>query len=237
MKQKIKLRLKSYVVLFFMYIIHCCLYFVPAGIIPVGTFPGKIFEMPVPWIYFLLQIINAVVVSSLLDPDLMKERMTKNPGAKGWDILFNKMYAVSYLLMFILAGLDVGVVKATPVLPLLVKIPLLSLLLIGAVFADWAVLVNRFYSRFVRIQTDRGHHVVNKGPYKIIRHPAYLVSLITLLSLPILLNSLLAYIPGLICFTLMVWRTYKEDKTLKKELRGYLDYSKEVKYRLIPGIF
>lgn len=236
-KLKLKLKLKAYAVLFLMYMIYSLLYFVPAGIIPARGFPGEIFEMPVPWIYFILQMSNAIIISSIIDPELAKERMTKKPGAKAWDIIINRMYAISLLLLILLAGLDVGIIKATPELPLPVKIPLIGLLVIGALCADWALMVNRFFSRYVRIQTDRDHHVINKGPYRIIRHPAYLVSLVHLLILPILLNSFLAYIPASICFVLMVWRTCKEDKTLKQELKGYLDYSKEVKYRLFPGVF
>lgn len=237
MKQGIRLKLKAYVVIFLMYFIFFLIYFLPASIIPAGGFPGTIFDMPVPWIYFILQVTNTVIVFSIMDPDLIKERMTKKPDAKSWDIIFNRIYAVSGLVLLLLAGLDAGILKVTPPLPVIIKIPLVGLLILGAVFADWAVMMNNFFSRFVRIQADRGHHVIKKGPYKIVRHPAYLVALILLLTLPILLNSFLAYFPAAISFVLMVWRTYKEDTTLKQELKGYIDYTKEVKYRLIPGIF
>jgi protein-S-isoprenylcysteine O-methyltransferase Ste14 len=237
MKNVIMQKIRAFIFIFLMYIIYWLLYFIPAGIIPAGGFPGYIFEMPIPWIYFILQAINAAVLFACMDPDLIKERMELKPDAKKWDILFNRVYAVSGFLLIITAGCDVGLIHLTPLLPLWVKISLIAILLAGAVFTDWAVLSNKFFSRFVRIQKDRGHYVNRKGPYQFIRHPAYLFSLVMIVALPILLNSFLAYIPALVCSVLMVWRTYKEDQTLKQELEGYLDYTKEVKYRLIPGLF
>jgi protein-S-isoprenylcysteine O-methyltransferase Ste14 len=163
--------------------------------------------------------------------------MQKKADAKTWDMFFNRLYTILGLTIMVIAGFDVGFFHITPSLPLGLKIILIILILPIAGFADWAVLVNRFYSRIVRIQKDRGHHVVNKGPYRVLRHPTYLFALINLIIMPVLLNSFIAYIPSLLCVVLMVWRTYKEDTTLKNELEGYLEYSKKVKYRLIPGLF
>jgi protein-S-isoprenylcysteine O-methyltransferase Ste14 len=70
-----------------------------------------------------------------------------------------------------------------------------------------------------------------------VRHPGYLGMLLGSIALPLVLGSVLAFIPLVIMITLIIIRTYYEDTTLKKELTGYTDYCKEVKYRLIPFIW
>ena len=89
----------------------------------------------------------------------------------------------------------------------------------------------------VRIQEDKNHSVVNTGPYKIVRHPGYIGMLLGSISLPLALGSVLAFIPVLIMALLIFIRTYYEDTTLKRELTGYSEYCKNVKYRLIPYIW
>jgi protein-S-isoprenylcysteine O-methyltransferase Ste14 len=96
---------------------------------------------------------------------------------------------------------------------------------------------NNFFSRVVRIQTDRGHYVVQDGPYRFVRHPGYLAGCFSLLSMPLALGSLWGLIPATLAVLLIIIRTYLEDATLQNELTGYHQYAKKVKYRLLPGIW
>ena len=89
---------------------------------------------------------------------------------------------------------------------------------------------------FVRIQKDRGHYVVKNGPYAYVRHPGY-ASGVTGFSIPFALGSLWALIPVFIGVCLVVVRTYLEDRTLQMELPGYRDYTQEVRWRLVPGVW
>jgi protein-S-isoprenylcysteine O-methyltransferase Ste14 len=97
--------------------------------------------------------------------------------------------------------------------------------------------VNRFYSRFVRIQKERGHVAVSDGPYRYIRHPGYLGQIIFSLASGLALSSLWALIPGSLFAVLLVVRTALEDRTLQEELVGYKEYSQRVRYRLIPYLW
>ncbi len=99
------------------------------------------------------------------------------------------------------------------------------------------MLANRFFSSHVRIQTDRGHMVVNQGPYKYVRHPGYAGGLLSWVASPIFFSSYWVIIPTMLAITASVIRTSKEDQTLQEELPGYADYVREVKYRLLPGIW
>ena len=73
-----------------------------------------------------------------------------------------------------------------------------------------------------------------KGPYKIIRHPGYLAGIIGLLFQSAMLGSYLGYIPSIVSIVILIYRTYKEDKTLMNELNGYKEYAEKVKYKLFP---
>jgi protein-S-isoprenylcysteine O-methyltransferase Ste14 len=97
--------------------------------------------------------------------------------------------------------------------------------------------VNRFYSRFVRIQKERGHRVISSGPYRIIRHPGYLGQIIFSLASALALGSLWALIPAGLFALLLVVRTSLEDRVLQEELEGYKEYTQTVRQRLIPYIW
>jgi protein-S-isoprenylcysteine O-methyltransferase Ste14 len=97
--------------------------------------------------------------------------------------------------------------------------------------------VNPFFEKTVRIQTERGHYVIDTGPYRFIRHPGYLGFLGWCLSTPLFLGSWWSLLPALLCIAALAVRTRLEDRTLHQELSGYREYAGRVRYRLIPGIW
>lgn len=99
------------------------------------------------------------------------------------------------------------------------------------------MITNRYFETTVRIQKDRGHQVIATGPYKIVRHPGYVGIILSVLSFSLIIGSLFSLIPAGIIILLFIVRTLLEDKTLHDELDGYPEYSKQVKYRLLPGIW
>jgi protein-S-isoprenylcysteine O-methyltransferase Ste14 len=117
------------------------------------------------------------------------------------------------------------------------RIAALVAIMLGYAFSSWALIENRFFSGTVRIQTERGHHVVSSGPYRIMRHPGYAGALLGYLPVPILLNSLWAFIPAILLLIVLVVRTALEDKTLQAELPGYREFAQKTRYRLLPGIW
>ena len=99
------------------------------------------------------------------------------------------------------------------------------------------MVVNPFFEKTVRIQTDRGHRVIDSGPYAYVRHPGYVGFLGWIFSTPLLLSSASAFVPALLAVILLVIRTALEDRTLRAELPGYAEYTDRVRFRLIPGIW
>jgi protein-S-isoprenylcysteine O-methyltransferase Ste14 len=98
-------------------------------------------------------------------------------------------------------------------------------------------LLNKFFEPTVRIQTDRGHKVIDTGPYAIVRRPGYLSGFLVFIGMPLSLGSVWALIPGILLCLLLIVQTIWEDQTLRNELTGYREYAQKVRYRLIPGVW
>ena len=89
----------------------------------------------------------------------------------------------------------------------------------------------------VRIQKERGHHVVTGGPYRFVRHPGYVGTILFEVSVSIMLGSFWALAIGGLNALLFIIRTALEDRTLHTELDGYPDYAQQVSHRLLPGVW
>ena len=125
----------------------------------------------------------------------------------------------------------------SPVFPLWLIVLGIFLIALGYAFSSWAFVENRFFSGVVRIQADRGHVVCDSGPYRIVRHPGYAGNILPQLGIVLALGSVWTLIPAAVALIIAVIRTTLEDRTLQEELPGYLDYTRHVRYRLIPGIY
>ena len=97
--------------------------------------------------------------------------------------------------------------------------------------------VNPFYVKTFRIQHERHHRIIEKGFYRIIRHPGYLIESLILLNLPFILNSWIAFIPTVLSVIVLIVRTHVEDLVLRRHFQGYYEYQKRVRYRLFPWIW
>jgi protein-S-isoprenylcysteine O-methyltransferase Ste14 len=113
----------------------------------------------------------------------------------------------------------------------------LAAAVLAAALIAWAMRSNRFFSSVVRIQKDRGHAVVEGGPYRFIRHPGYAGMSVFTLVTPLMLGSYWALAPASATASVIVVRTIMEDLTLHNELDGYADYARRVRYRLLPAIW
>ena len=108
---------------------------------------------------------------------------------------------------------------------------------LGYAFAAWAFLEDRFFSSMMRSQTDRGHAVCGSGPYRMVRHPGYAGNLLALPGIVLALDSAWTLIPVGVALIVAVVRTALEDRTLQAELPGYQEYTRRVRYRLVPGVY
>jgi protein-S-isoprenylcysteine O-methyltransferase Ste14 len=170
------------------------------------------------------------------NPDLMAERLAPPKGAKTWDRALLSILRLTELARYILAGLDQRY-GWTGGFPMTAQIAALTTCILSQALFVWAMASNTFFSQIVRVQSDRGHAVATDGPYRYVRHPAYIGVILLELGLSTLLASWWAIIAGGLCAILLVLRTALEDRALQAGLTGYDDYSRKVRYRLIPGIW
>jgi protein-S-isoprenylcysteine O-methyltransferase Ste14 len=196
-------------------------------------------EWTLGWIYVGLMAATLVVNLGCLlrwNPELIGRRVGWRAGTKPWDmVLMIVLFAPATIAIFVVSVLDVrdGVWDEPGVAWLLG----LAVFVSGWALATWSMVVNPFFEKTVRIQTDHGHRVIDTGPYAYIRHPGYVGFIGWLLSTPLLLGSAWAFVPALLSAAALVIRTALEDHTLRDELPGYSEYTARVCFRLIPGVW
>jgi protein-S-isoprenylcysteine O-methyltransferase Ste14 len=185
--------------------------------------------------YTLISIINLFLV----DPSLISERLQF--GGKGVNqkdrILAFGSFLFFYPLTLIVAGLDVGRFHWTPRYSLSLQVFAFSLYNLGTLLGSWAMVSNKYFSTFVRIQKDRDHEVQSSGPYRYIRHPGYAGTILSAMALPLALGSVYAIVPAFIGSVGFIIRTALEDTKLISGLEGYHEYASKVRYRLLPGVW
>jgi protein-S-isoprenylcysteine O-methyltransferase Ste14 len=186
---------------------------------------------------YLLWSLGSVIFILPVNPQMLAERSRPQEGAKKWDFVLVSIMGIFTLITYVISCLDVRL-GWSPAIPLGVEIAAVVLSVLGYdVLLQWSMIVNAFFTAVIRIQTDRGHTVITSGPYQLVRHPGYLGTILFYILTPIILGSLWGLIPSITTGILLVVRTALEDKTLQNELPGYKDYTKQVRYRLVPGIW
>jgi protein-S-isoprenylcysteine O-methyltransferase Ste14 len=191
------------------------------------------------WVYLGICLVSLIINASIMfrtSPETIAER-GRPQETKDWDKVVGGLWALAiYFALPLVAGLDVRFSWA--------REPSVAWHVAGAValavglgLSAWAMIANAYFSTAVRIQSDRGHSVCRSGPYRFVRHPGYVGFILQSLSVPFLLGSLWALVPGITAAALMGIRTSLEDRTLQAELPGYQEYVREVRHRLIPAIW
>ena len=137
--------------------------------------------------------------------------------------------------IFLISALDVGHLGAA--VPAGVRAGGLGLLAAAYTLRALAIGTNRFFSGVLLVQAERGHDVVDRGPYRWVRHPGNLSAILIVLSLPRAAGSWLALAVGALAAVVVLDRTIKEDRFLSERLPGYPDYRARVRFRLVPGVY
>jgi len=190
------------------------------------------------WIYVGIIVATLTINMTCLlrwNPDLIRRRMRVSKFSKTWDKVWAVLFGVAMIAIYVVAVMEArDRVSSAPGAAWLLG---LAIFVPGWALAIWSMVVNPFFEKTVRIQTDHGHRVIDTGPYAYMRHPGYVGFAGWMLSTPLLLASAWAFIPALISVVLLVIRTELEDRTLHEELPGYAEYASRVRFRLIPGVW
>ncbi len=200
--------------------------------------PARTLAWPMAWIYLGLFLVVSLVSAMVVDPELLvEERGPGKAGRKLWDFYLVSVYGIfTAIVAPLIAGFDHRYGWSSE-FPLWSQIVTLVIYILGWGLQIWAMASNRFFSTVTRIQTERGHTVVTGGPYRFVRHPGYVGGILFNLGTPIILGSLWAFLPSGFGALLLLLRTVLEDRTLQRELEGYSEYARRVRYRLLPGLW
>lgn len=190
-------------------------------------------------VYVAIGLVMALLNYTVLriDDELLKERSKPGENTKKWDKIILGLSLLVTISMYIIAGLDSGRYHWSPNFNWSIYLLGMILTSLGQLLFLIAQKQNKFFSSTVRIQTEREHIVCETGLYKIVRHPAYLGSIIQSLGFPLIFGSLWSILPVFFSVILLITRTSLEDKTLKDELKGYVEYSQKTRYKIIPFIW
>ena len=199
--------------------------FLPAG--TVDFFNGWLFM----GILFIPMFFVGIVLM-LKNPELLKSRLDAKEESREQDLVV-KLSSLMFLTGFVVA--TVGYRLGWYVLPKGVSIGAAVVFLISYLLYFEVLRENTYLSRTVKVVDDQ--KVVDSGMYAVVRHPMYSITLFMFLSMPIVLGSLYSFVIFLVYPFLIAKRIKNEEALLEKELNGYSEYKKKVKYRLVPFIW
>jgi protein-S-isoprenylcysteine O-methyltransferase Ste14 len=183
-------------------------------------------------LYLLVWSIFGVYAMVSIDDDLARERFRPpEPGADRAPLRAIRLLALAHVVV---GTLDAGRWHLAPV-PDTLRALALVMMVPSALFVVEAMRANRFFSPVVRVQKERGHRVVDSGPYGTIRHPGYLGMIVAVMCSGLALGSWLGFALAALYAALILRRVFFEDAFLQANLEGYADYARRVPYRLIPG--
>ncbi|UCC19617.1 MAG: isoprenylcysteine carboxylmethyltransferase family protein [Promethearchaeota archaeon] len=148
------------------------------------------------WIYLIIMILFSTSLITYLtkkDPELLKAR-AKTKATESWDKKLGIIGTPFFILMYILPGFDAVRFRWSKI-PLYISIIGFVGMLLAVILFSLVLRENRYLSRVVEIQEERGHRVITTGPYRIVRHPMYFAVIVLYISHCIALGSLFSLIP------------------------------------------
>jgi protein-S-isoprenylcysteine O-methyltransferase Ste14 len=187
------------------------------------------------WIFMgvlFIPMFIAGIVMLVKDPNLLRSRLDAKEKGKEQNLVI-KLSGLMFVAVFIVAGLDYR--YSWLEIPNWITYVGIVLFLLAYIMYAEVLRENAYLSRTIKVQENQ--KVVDTGLYGIVRHPMYSATIVLFLAMPLILGSLISFFIMLIYPFLIGYRAINEEKFLTKELEGYEEYTKKVKYRLIPFIW
>ncbi len=196
---------------------------------------------PEAWAFLIIFALASIAFCAWLlrrDPALLEQRMGSmvQKGQPLWDKIFMSLIMVGWNVWLVFMGLDAQRFRWSH-MPLWLEVCGALLILAGFIGVIPVFATNSFAAPVVRVQGERGQHVIDTGPYAWVRHPMYAAASLYLIGLPLLLGSCYGLIGAAIIILGIAWRSTHEEQTLKRELSGYDAYMTRVPWRLIPHVW
>ena len=187
------------------------------------------------WLFMGLLFVPMFVAGIILmvkNPELLRKRLkTKEKESEQRQVIV--FSGLMFLVGFIIAGLNYK--YSWIELPNIVIIVAAILFIVSYILYAEVLRENTYLSRTIEVQENQ--KVVDTGLYGIVRHPMYAVTILLFLSMPLILDSIISFVIFLIYPVIISKRIKNEEEVLEKNLEGYSDYKKKVKYKVIPFIW
>ena len=174
----------------------------------------------------------AGIVLMIKNPELLRKRLNakETENEQKQVIVFS---GLMFILGFIIAGLNYK--YNWIVIPKVVVIISSILFILAYILYAEVLRENTYLSRTIEVQENQ--KVIDTGLYRIVRHPMYTVTILLFLAMPLILGSVISFVIFLIYPIIIAKRIKNEEKVLEKDLVGYSEYKKKVKYKIIPFIW
>jgi Putative protein-S-isoprenylcysteine methyltransferase len=190
------------------------------------------------WLYWITFFSSVTAISLYFirkDPHLISSRVKVGPAAeeKGSQKISQAFAAVFFVLLLLISPFDFRFGWSSVPLYLVVISDVFVALGFMVVFLTFRQ--NTFASAVIEVKAEQ--KVVSTGVYGVVRHPMYSGALLLLLFTPLALGSFWGMLAFLPLFAVICFRLSDEEKTLSKDLKGYDEYRKKTRYRLIPYIW
>jgi len=190
------------------------------------------------WLFlgiFAASTVCFTVYLAIYDRPLLERRMKAGPQhEREW----SQKIIVSLVLLVFLASIVLPVLdyryagsRVAPWVSIVGNV----VILLSFLFIFWVTRVNSFAASNIRVEKDQ--KVIDAGPYAYVRHPMYAAAIWLFVGIPLALGSWWSL--GLIVLVLPVlsWRLLDEEKILRRDLPGYEEYMRKVRFRLVPFVW
>jgi len=174
----------------------------------------------------------AGIIMMIKSPELLRKRLNAKEKESEQKIVV-KLSGLMFLVGFIIAGLNYR--YNWILLPNYVVIISSIIFIIAYIIYAEVLRENAYLSRTIEVQENQ--KVIDTGLYGIVRHPMYAATLLLFLSMPLVLGSVISFVIFLVYPFIISKRIKNEEEVLEKELKGYIEYKKKVKYKMIPYIW
>ena len=208
------------------------------GVLIVGGLlfiPANSFDYWNGWLFMGLLFIPMFIAGIVLmfkNPELLRKRLNakEKENEQKWVLLYS---GIMFLAGFIIAGLNYRYKWIE--MPNIVTIISSILFIIAYILYAEVLRENTYLSRTIEVQENQ--KVIDTGLYGIVRHPMYAVTILLFLTMPLILGSIISFVIFLVYPFIIGKRIKNEEKVLEKDLEGYSEYKKKVKYKVIPFVW
>jgi protein-S-isoprenylcysteine O-methyltransferase Ste14 len=222
------LKIKAFSALAILFFVMAAIIFIPAGTIDYWQ----------AWVFLFVYFLSSLMLTFYLmrkEPKLLKRRMRGGPFAEKDPIqrIIMSLTSLGFICLLVIPAFDHRFAWSN--MPTYFVIAGDFLLAVGWLALFFVVKKNEFASATIEVTPDQ--KVVSTGPYAIVRHPMYASALVMLAGIPIALGSWWGLLVLVAMMPALIWRLLAEEKFLAKNLVGYAEYRKKVRYRLLPLIW